>query len=83
MDAHILAIEKISKFRSEILNLGSGNGYSVKEVISECEKRIGRSIPTIEIGRRSGDPAILLADISKAKDLLNWQPKKTLAEMIN
>lgn len=83
VDAHILAIEKISKFRSEILNLGSGNGYSVKEVISECEKRIGRSISTIEIGRRLGDPAILLADISKAKDLLNWQPKKTLAEMIN
>ncbi|MEY4444377.1 MAG: hypothetical protein RL301_456 [Actinomycetota bacterium] len=83
VDAHILAIEKISKFKAEILNLGSGIGFSVKEVISACEKQLGRPIPTVEIGRRSGDPAILLADISKAKDLFNWQPKKTIAEMFN
>ena len=83
VDAHLLALAEISKFKSEVVNLGSGRGYSVKEVIAACEEVLGRKVPAVENARRPGDPAILLAEIEKAKKLLNWVPKKTLPEMIN
>jgi len=74
-DAHIRALEYLrSGGQSDFLNLGSGTGYSVLEVI-ECVREVtGRDIPLrIELPR-AGDPARLIADPSRAKALLGWEP---------
>ena len=74
-DAHIRALEYLrSGGQSDFLNLGTGKGYSVLEVI-ECAREItGRDIPLRIEPPRAGDPARLIADPSRAKALLGWQP---------
>jgi UDP-glucose 4-epimerase len=74
-DAHTRALEYLrSGGQSDFLNLGTGRGYSVLEVI-ECAREItGRDIPLRIEPPRSGDPARLIADPSRAKALLGWQP---------
>ena len=74
IEAHIKALENLPDGKHEIINLGSGDGYSVKQVIAAAEKALGHKIPAIATERRAGDPAVLIADISKAKSYLNWQP---------
>jgi len=81
IDAHILALEKLTS-QHEIINIGSGAGNSVREVISASEKVLGRKIPTVEAARRDGDPARLVASIDKAKKLLGWAPTRDLTAMI-
>lgn len=75
-DAHILALDKIrADGKSNIYNLGNGNGFSVKEVVDITRKVTGVDIKA-ELGeRRPGDPAILVASSEKAKKELNWKPK--------
>lgn len=77
-DAHLLALEKIlSGADSEQYNLGNGEGFSVKEVI-DCAKLVtARDIKIDYSPRRSGDPAILVADSTKAKNALGWKPQRT------
>ena len=58
--------------KSEKINLGSGKGFSIKEVIEVCEKVAGMEINKEVRGRRAGDPAILIASNSKAKEILGW-----------
>lgn len=71
--AHRLAIEKLLKEKiSGIYNLGTGRGYSVKEVIGACEKITGQKIAQIITQRREGDPPILYASNDKAKKELGW-----------
>lgn len=82
IEAHIKALETLPEAKHEIINLGSGDGFSVKEVIAAAEKAVGHKIPAIESERRAGDPAILIADISKAKNYLNWQPKRGIDQMV-
>lgn len=74
-DAHIRALQHLrSGGQSDFLNLGTGSGHSVLEVI-ECARQVtGRDIPTQIEPPRAGDPAILIADPSKAKALLSWEP---------
>jgi len=74
VDAHIKALNSLTNVSHEIYNLGSGTGYSVKQVISAAEKATGQAIPTQDSPRRDGDPAVLVADISRAKKYLNWEP---------
>ena len=83
IDAHIKALENLPEGKHEIINLGSGDGYSVKEVIAAAEKAVGASIPAVASERRAGDPAVLIADISKAKSFLKWQPKRGIEEMVS
>ncbi len=71
--AHRLALEKISSF-SGCLNLGTGVGTSVKELIKEAEKIAGMSCPVEYVARRAGDPAILYASNTKAREILGWNP---------
>jgi UDP-glucose 4-epimerase len=66
-----------------IVNVGSGSGYSVRQVINAAEGVLGRKIATIESPRRAGDPAVLVASIAKAKSLLNWQPTRNLEKMVS
>jgi len=80
--AHLLALEKLESHKSIKLNLGTGRRYSVQQVIEACRQITGHEVPT-EIGsRRAGDPPELVADASRAKELLAWQPEYTTIESI-
>jgi UDP-glucose 4-epimerase len=76
IDAHIKALNSLKPGIHEIYNLGSGDGYSVRVVLAAASKATGFEIPTIKAPRRAGDPAVLIADISKAKDNLGWAPTR-------
>lgn len=81
--AHALALEKLlNGGQTSFYNLGSGSGYSVKEVFDTAEKVTGVKIPVIEEDRRAGDPPVLVASNEKAKKELGWAPEKTLEDMI-
>ena len=82
IEAHIAALQKLPDHQHEIINLGSGSGYSVREVIAAAEIATGRLIPVIDSERRAGDPAVLIADITKANSFLGWQPTRDLKEMV-
>jgi UDP-glucose 4-epimerase len=83
-DAHVKATEWLAKGGTKsILNLGSGKGYSVLEVVAFIKEKIG-TLPHEIVSRNPSDPPVLLADISKAKDILNWSPAKSdLATIIS
>lgn len=82
-DAHLKALEYlIQNNKSEIINLGTGKGNSVKEVIAIAEKVMNKKINYEITERRAGDPAILVADNKKAKKLLDWQPKYNLEDIL-
>lgn len=72
--AHLLALGRLDQGESAVYNLGNGQGFSVKEVIETAEKVTRKNIPYVIKERRPGDPAILIADSTKAKKELNWQP---------
>lgn len=73
--AHALALERLKAGEGLKLNLGTGSGHSVREVIDACRRVTGRDIPE-EIGsRRPGDPPELVANAQRASQLLNWKPK--------
>lgn len=82
VEAHIIALKNLPKNKHEIINLGSGDGYSVKEVISAAEKAVGHPIAASPGERRAGDPAVLIADISKAKSYLKWRPNRGIDQMV-
>ena len=82
--AHIKAIEYLNNGgETNYFNLGTNGGTSVKEVFECCEKVKGQAIPVEVCPRRQGDPAVLVANNTKAKDILNWSPQKTLFDSIN
>lgn len=82
IDAHIKALESLKPAVHEIYNLGSGDGYSVREVVAAASKAAGYEIPTVDSPRRSGDPAVLIADINKAKTKLGWAPTRGIETMV-
>ena len=71
--AHILALEALADGESRVYNLGSGSGYSVREVIESARKVTGHPIPTIEAPRRPGDRPVLVADSEKIGRELGWE----------
>ena len=81
-DAHLLALETNKPGHHRIYNLGSGDGYSVREVIEMCRKVTGHPIPADIAPRRAGDPAILIASSDKARHELGWNPTHTDLETI-
>lgn len=75
-DAHILALEYLQNGgKSDVFNLGNGNGFSVKEVIEAAKEITGKDIKVVEADRRPGDPPILIGSSKKAMEILNWKPK--------
>lgn len=82
--AHILALDYLrSGGSSDYFNLGSGHGYSVKEVIETAQQVMGLQVPFKVAARRAGDPSRLVADAAKAKNVLGWKPgHQTLASII-
>ena len=82
--AHLLALDYLQKGgKTNFFNLGTNDGYTNREVFSACEKVTGKNITCIDCPRRSGDPASLVADNTKAKTILSWIPKKTLENSID
>lgn len=81
-DAHILALEALADGPSRVYNLGSGSGYSVKEVIDMARIVTGHPIPAREGARRAGDPAKLVADSTRIKAELGWDPRYSDLESI-
>ncbi|WIM72343.1 UDP-glucose 4-epimerase GalE [Corynebacterium suedekumii] len=76
-DAHVLALESNTPRTHRIFNLGSGDGYSVAEVIAACREVTGHPIPAENAPRRAGDPATLIASSERAHEELGWRPSRT------
>lgn len=82
-DAHVLALKYLENGGiTNFFNLGTQEGNSVREVFASCERVTEKNIPVKEMPRRDGDPAILVADNKKAKELLKWSPERTLEHSI-
>ncbi|PAE17946.1 UDP-glucose 4-epimerase GalE [Virgibacillus sp. 7505] len=78
IDAHLLALDYLDKGgKSDIFNLGSSQGFSVKELIDVAREVTGKEIPAKVGPRRAGDPAVLIASSAKAKEVLGWNPSRT------
>ena len=80
--AHLAALDRLQAGQGIKVNLGTGRGYSVKEVIETCRRITGHPIPAIVGPRRPGDPPELVADSSLARRTLAWQPKYAAIEAI-
>jgi UDP-glucose-4-epimerase GalE len=84
-DAHMAALELTATMAPalEIANLGSGSGFSVRQVVEATEGVVGGPVPQVIGPRREGDPPVLVAANDRARELLGWTPSRgTLAEMI-
>jgi UDP-glucose 4-epimerase len=75
-EAHILAIGATRPGLHQILNLGNGTGFSVREVIEAARRVTGRPIEVVEEGRRPGDPPQLVAASQRVREVLGWTPRK-------
>ena len=74
--AHVMALDYMAKGgESQVLNCGYGRGFTVREVIDVVKQESGTDFPVTETGRRAGDPAALMADNSKIRRVLGWQPE--------
>lgn len=83
-DAHVRALDHLANGgASEAVNLGTGTGSSVKEVIDEAQKVSGKEIPVIYGDRRAGDPVQVYGDNAKAAALLGWKPERTLEDVVS
>lgn len=75
-DAHIKALKYLKEGgKSDVFNLGNGQGFSVREVIETSQKVTGKTIKVEEVERREGDPPVLVGSSSKAQEVLNWHPR--------
>jgi UDP-glucose 4-epimerase len=84
VSAHLLALNGLEKHDRLVYNLGSGHGFSVREVIEAARKVTGHAIPAVESPRRPGDSARLVASPEKIVNELGWKPERTnLQEIIS
>ena len=80
--AHLLALQGLETNATLICNLGSGSGFTVREVIDIARQVTGHPIPVRKVSRRAGDPAVLIASSEKAQRLLGWRPQNSNVESI-
>ena len=80
--AHLAALDRLQPQQGIKVNLGTGRGYSVRQVIDVCRQVTGHPIPAVIGPRRPGDPPELVADATLAGKLLGWKPKHTTLESI-
>jgi UDP-glucose 4-epimerase len=81
--AHVLALQAVDRIEPTAYNLGNSEGYSNRQVIGAVREVVGRPFEVREAARRPGDPATLVADSTRARRELGWQPAfPTLAEMV-
>jgi UDP-glucose 4-epimerase len=77
ISAHAAALDRLDAGVELRLNLGTGRGYSVREVVDACRRATGQAIPAVIGPRRAGDPPELIADASRARSVLQWTPRYT------
>ena len=83
-DAHVRALQHLEKGGDSLaINLGTGRGHSVLEVIQAAEKATGRPVRRKIGARRPGDPPVLVADPAKAQKALGWTAKRNLADIVS
>ncbi|GAA0633886.1 UDP-glucose 4-epimerase GalE [Sporichthya brevicatena] len=80
-DAHVRALTRITPGRHEICNLGSGSGFTVREVLAAVRAVTGHPIPAADHPRRPGDPPTLIASNARARELLEWTPVRDITAM--
>ena len=80
--AHLLALDGLAKRERLICNLGSGSGFSVREIVDVARKVTGKKIAAVEAPRRMGDPAVLVASSEKIQRVLGWSPQRSGIEEI-
>jgi UDP-glucose 4-epimerase len=80
--AHELALNANGKVTNQIFNLGTNAGYSVLQIIEETEKVLGQKVNFTIVNERPGDPPSLIALAHKAKELLGWEPRYNLQDII-
>ena len=81
-DALIKALNSLDKAGNQIINLGTATGSTVLEVVKTAEKSLNKVISYNFAGRRAGDSFALVTSNQKAKEILNWQPTKTLSDIL-
>ncbi len=82
--AHLLALEYLDRGgESGPFNLGTGSGYSVKQILDAARKVTGKPIPAVVEPRRAGDPSVLIASSRKAMDKLGWKPERDLEQIVS
>lgn len=82
-DAHSRALDRVTRRgESGVLNLGSGDGASVRAVIDAVGRAVGKPVPYTVGPRRAGDPAVLVASSAKAQAVLGWKPTRGLEEIV-
>jgi UDP-glucose 4-epimerase len=82
-DAHIRALSVGAPGEHHVVNLGSGTGYSNRQVLDSVRVVTGREVPLVEEARRAGDPPVLIASNALAGTLLGWRPERGLDQMIS
>ncbi|MFH1827339.1 MAG: UDP-glucose 4-epimerase GalE [bacterium] len=82
-EAHILALDYLMKGgNSEIINLGTGTGNSVLEIVEKVKEETGKDIKLEKSSPRKGEYAKMIASIQKAKDVLGWEPKRSISDSV-
>ena len=82
VSAHLLALDALAEKDKLVYNIGTGTGFSVKEIIDVARKVTGHAIPAVETPRRAGDPARLVASSQKIQQELGWRPEYSSIENI-
>jgi len=81
-DAHIRALDAATAGTHHVINLGSGTGSSVREVLDAVGQVAGTPVPVLESARRAGDPPVLVASNARAREVLGWEPRLGLLSMV-
>lgn len=83
-DAHVAAVARLGRGPAgDVVNVGTGRGYSVMEVLAALEEVVGRKVPYVVGPRRPGDPAKVVAAVDRARDILGWSARRDLDEMVS
>jgi UDP-glucose 4-epimerase len=81
--AHLLALTAVQPGTHNIYNLGSGTGYTVREVVDSCRRVTGRPVPSVDHGRRGGDPPALVASSDLIHTELGWKAELDLDRIVS
>lgn len=82
-EAHLRALDVLKPGTHQVVNLGSGTGYSVKEVLDAVRRVTGHPVPADELARRAGDPPVLVASNARAAQVLGWAPERDLDAIVS
>jgi UDP-glucose-4-epimerase GalE len=83
-EAHVIGLQQLmsDRIQSQALNLGTGMGHSVRQVLETAQRVTGRNIPVRETSRRQGDPPVLVAAVDRARQVLDWKARNSDLEAI-